>query len=467
LLDKLLQKQITLKRQVSQLHNDKKRIPRTIIILLTRLMMAELGALANLAAVVGVGLRLSMELYTISAALKDAGKDIRSFSSDVALHCKVLKQVQKTLDQAKGCRVSNNAIQTAQHALDESEFIFAEVEVVIARFQKRDGKAGTDVLTRMKWLYQKPTIKWLQESLGAIRGHLHLMLTTLTYGELLAASSGQAAQKQDVALEAQLITIHSMYLAQHDAATRLGRIEDLLLFQQTILSENCMNVDTNSYSYQSPVRDSNPLLQPPQKVLGVADMNRQSRLSTARTSVFLNTELSLNTECSGDLLRGSNADSQVIVMRVSRLLEYWTDQQEPLDVVLQSGASAEPAPHGTSNPQAAIVSQSISQSKISSKRNDGTTSSNKEKRRTEPRPGYFDGSVQTCRDVIRTLLREKGTEDQLPYYAIYIVGSGQERCLKMEERPREILERLRAAGTYTKLTVRKRRPDEDINPPTF
>lgn len=39
-------------------------------------------------------------------------------------------------------------------------------------------------------------------------------------------------------------------------------------------------------------------------------------------------------------------------------------------------------------------------------------------------------------------------EEQLPHYAIYMAdSSGQERAPKMDEHPREILERLNAAGT--------------------
>lgn len=57
-------------------------------------------------------------------------------------------------------------------------------------------------------------------------------------------------------------------------------------------------------------------------------------------------------------------------------------------------------------------------------------------------------------------------EDQIPHYAIYIADSGgQERALEMDERPKEILDRLKAAGTCTELIIRKRIPDEVTPPP--
>jgi hypothetical protein len=73
---------------------------------------------------------------------------------------------------------------------------------------------------------------------------------------------------------------------------------------------------------------------------------------------------------------------------------------------------------------------------------------------------------QTCRDVIQILLRENDMEDQIPHYAIYVADSGgRERALEMGERPKEMLDGLKAAGTCTELIIRKRMPDEDTPPP--
>jgi hypothetical protein len=68
----------------------------------------------------------------------------------------------------------------------------------------------------------------------------------------------------------------------------------------------------------------------------------------------------------------------------------------------------------------------------------------------------FDSSVETCRDVILTVLREAGIEEELPYYAMYMIDSdGEEREMRWDERPREILEGWHAAGIHATLTVRR------------
>jgi hypothetical protein len=106
------------------------------------------------------------------------------------------------------------------------------------------------------------------------------------------------------------------------------------------------------------------------------------------------------------------------------------------------------------------------ESEISSNRKTGNTSSYPENHPTEPGACYFEHISQTCRDVIQILLRENDMEDQIPHYAIYVADSGgRERALEMGERPKEMLDRLKAAGTCTELIIRKRMPDEDTPPP--
>jgi hypothetical protein len=68
--------------------------------------MAELGVLANLVAVVGAGLQLSVGLYDFASTLGSAGREIEDIGYDITLLCAVLKRVQSTLDNPKSTRLS-------------------------------------------------------------------------------------------------------------------------------------------------------------------------------------------------------------------------------------------------------------------------------------------------------------------------------------------------------------------------
>jgi hypothetical protein len=74
--------------------------------------MAELGVLANIVAVVGAGLQLSVGLYDFASTLGSAGREIEDMGYDITLLCAVLKRVQSTLDDPKSTRLSFTAIQT-------------------------------------------------------------------------------------------------------------------------------------------------------------------------------------------------------------------------------------------------------------------------------------------------------------------------------------------------------------------
>lgn len=96
-----------------------------------------------------------------------------------------------------------------------------------------------------------------------------------------------------------------------------------------------------------------------------------------------------------------------------------------------------------------------------SSRNDGR------EQQAENTDGCFKTKVETCRDVTRNLLREEGLEAVMPHYSMYIVGAGQERCLKTRENPKEILEAFNEADNHSKLLIRRRYSNEDIEPYKF
>jgi hypothetical protein len=54
--------------------------------------MAELGLLANLTAVIGAGLQLSIALYGFASTVGSAGREIEDMGCDLSLLCRVLKQ---------------------------------------------------------------------------------------------------------------------------------------------------------------------------------------------------------------------------------------------------------------------------------------------------------------------------------------------------------------------------------------
>jgi hypothetical protein len=147
--------------------------------------MAEIGALANFAGVIGAGLQLSMVFYDFASTIGAAGKELKSVAREISLVCGVLKQVQSMLSKAKAFRASTSAIQLTQDILDRCQEIFDELEIILKKLRKNDSKS-IDILTRVKWVYKKSGVLVKQQSLTSCTHALHIMISTMDFAQRIA-----------------------------------------------------------------------------------------------------------------------------------------------------------------------------------------------------------------------------------------------------------------------------------------
>lgn len=149
--------------------------------------MAELAALPNISAVVCCGLKLSISLYDFAVSLGFAGRELKNLGSDIAHICSVLKQVQSVLRRAKSFKVLPNTIQTTQNILDKSQEVFDEISAILSKLRK-DDRSQVDLRKRVKWTFKKPNVLLLQEGLRSCNAMLYLMLSTMSFAQILAAT---------------------------------------------------------------------------------------------------------------------------------------------------------------------------------------------------------------------------------------------------------------------------------------
>jgi hypothetical protein len=142
--------------------------------------MAELGLLANLVAVVGAGLQLSVGLYDFASTLGSAGREIEDMGYDITLLCAVLRRVQSTLDNPKSTRLSVTAIQTTQEIVRRCRKILDDIKGILSKLRK-DGQTQLDILARVKWTWKRPKILMLRGSLQSCTTTLHLMLSAIDW----------------------------------------------------------------------------------------------------------------------------------------------------------------------------------------------------------------------------------------------------------------------------------------------
>jgi hypothetical protein len=150
--------------------------------------MAELAVLSNLSAVACCGVKLSISLYEFAVSLGFASREIKNLGSDIAHFCSILKQVQSILRRGKPFKVLPNAIQTTQNILDRSQELFDDISAILSKLRK-DDRSQVDLHKRVKWTFKKPKVLLLQEGLRSCGAMLHLMLTTMSFAQILAATT--------------------------------------------------------------------------------------------------------------------------------------------------------------------------------------------------------------------------------------------------------------------------------------
>ena len=150
--------------------------------------MAEIAVLSNLSAVVCCGVKLSISLYEFEASLGSASRELKNLGSDIAHFCSVLKQVQSFLRRAKSFKVLPSAIQTVQIILDKSQEHFDGLSAILSKMRKAD-RSQVDLVKRVRWTFKKPKVLLLQDGLRSCDAMLHLMLTTLGFAHMLAATN--------------------------------------------------------------------------------------------------------------------------------------------------------------------------------------------------------------------------------------------------------------------------------------
>jgi hypothetical protein len=149
--------------------------------------MAEVAALPSISSVVCCGVKLSLSVYEFAVYLGSANRELKNLASIISHFCSVLKQMQSVLRRATSFQVSPNAIQTTQNILDKSQELFDEISAILRKLRK-DDRSQVGLLKKVQWMFKKPKVLLLQESLRSCDSMLHLMLTTMSFARLLATT---------------------------------------------------------------------------------------------------------------------------------------------------------------------------------------------------------------------------------------------------------------------------------------
>ena len=150
--------------------------------------MAEIGLIASIVGVAGVGATLSIAIFDIASKIGAAGKELQDLSTEISLLCSVFKQLETLLSHAH-FRYSNAAVDTTRKILERCKEVFNELDDVVKdlRPRKSDDLGGIpslDFVTRVKWLgFKSSKVKLIKSTLESYKITLGIMLSTMQLAE--------------------------------------------------------------------------------------------------------------------------------------------------------------------------------------------------------------------------------------------------------------------------------------------
>lgn len=180
--------------------------------------MAELGLVANVTQVIGLGLGLSKLLFEFASTLGSASSDVKSLATNIALFCSVLGQVKTAL--SKPSRLSTAALDTADEVVRGCQAIFDDLDAKVRKLRNCE-----DILAKVKWFFKQKSILLVHEQLRTCSATLHLMLTTLVLADAVAARRLSGSQPGDKEENDRMLT-NVTFMAQQAAHERLAALEE-------------------------------------------------------------------------------------------------------------------------------------------------------------------------------------------------------------------------------------------------
>ena len=148
--------------------------------------MAEVGAITSIIGIVGAGAKLSLLLLDFASSIGSAGAEVRSIGTEISLFCCVLKQLERTLTQAKNRCYSTSAIETTRDILDRCRVIFKDLQIIFEEIQgnkAHSSETSIDFLRRIKWTMKRSKVQMHRATLESCKITLHIMLTTLEFAQ--------------------------------------------------------------------------------------------------------------------------------------------------------------------------------------------------------------------------------------------------------------------------------------------
>ena len=152
--------------------------------------MAELGIVASIVQIVGLGTKLSFSFYRLASTVSNATNDVSRVAKDIDLFCLTMKQFAAVLrqDSAGEPIHSAEALETVQEIIQQCGIVFGELQSMLKKCGWEEDNTDMSRVQGIRWTVKKPRIDYLLGHLDSLKLTLAVMMQTLQTARLLAIS---------------------------------------------------------------------------------------------------------------------------------------------------------------------------------------------------------------------------------------------------------------------------------------
>ena len=152
--------------------------------------MAELGIVASIVQIVGLGTKLSFTFYHLASTVSNATTDVSRVANGVNLFCLMLKQVGATLkeDSTQGPVHSAEALETVQEIVQQCTSVFGELQAMLDKCGWSEEHMELSRLQKIRWSVKRPRVEYVLGHLDSLKLTLAVMIQTLQTARIIALS---------------------------------------------------------------------------------------------------------------------------------------------------------------------------------------------------------------------------------------------------------------------------------------
>lgn len=148
--------------------------------------MAEIGAVASIIGLAGVGIKVSFALFDLADRIGSAGEEVRLVATDISLFCSVLKEVASVIQEGDTSQLTPAALFLINEVVSHCGEVVTEIDKTVSSLTKDQNLNPSDLPSlewtrRVKWIFKRSKVQVQRQTLESCKSTLHLLLTTLRW----------------------------------------------------------------------------------------------------------------------------------------------------------------------------------------------------------------------------------------------------------------------------------------------